>query len=99
MAALLRGVALGGLLVAVAGAVSFVARTVFWRGDHMPEGVNAHVPWLFPVGKIGLALVSTNAAGAVLLRIAFRRTNAAKSDKFDAARLCAVKDRFGHLAR
>jgi tRNA A-37 threonylcarbamoyl transferase component Bud32 len=58
-AALLRGVALGGLLVAVAGAISFVARTVFWRGDHMPEGINAHVPWLFPVGKIGLALMST----------------------------------------
>ena len=50
-----------------------------------PPDANAHLELL-------------NAAGAVLLRIAFRRTNAAKSDKFDAARLRAVKDRFGHLA-
>jgi hypothetical protein len=60
--ALLRGLAIGGILAAISTVGKLVATKLFWRGGSVPDGVSSTVPWTLPLTDFGTAL-----AGSILI--------------------------------
>jgi hypothetical protein len=115
IAALEEGLAMGDTMVIVrsGGAIAEVAGGPLRRGQEWltlgDEGAAAshvHVR-IADVHRLAYreaqgrnaALDVVGPDGAVLLSIAFRKTNPESAEKFDSARLARVRARFGDLAR